>query len=84
MSCINGCLFERSISHSPCILCISCDPKSDKGPFQPTGGDSLSSLQQNIQIKGVDYHLDDVTFANDNHFCSISLDPVSHRDLNVL
>ena len=71
------------MSHSPCILSISYDPDSDKGPFQLTGVDSLSSLQQNIQMRGVDYHLGAVIFANGNHFCSISVDPVPHGNLNV-
>ena len=57
VSCNNEHLFERTISQTPCIFCISCDPKSDKGPFQPTGVDSLSSLQQNILTRGVDYFL---------------------------
>ena len=34
-------------------------------------------------MRGVDYHLGAVIFANGNHFCSISLNPVPHRDLNV-
>ena len=65
------------------MLCISCDPNSDKDLFQLTGVGSLSTLQQNIQIRGVDYHLGAVIFANVNHFCSIFLDPVPRVDLNV-
>ncbi len=34
-------------------------------------------------MMGVDYCLGAVIFANGNYFCSISLDPVPHRDLNV-
>ena len=80
--CKNKRFFERTISHSPCILHISCDPNRDKDLFQPTEVDSLS-LQLDIQMRGDDYHLGDVIFTNRDNFHSISLDPISHGGVNV-
>ena len=48
-----------------------------------TGVDSLSSLQPNIQIQGVHYQLGAVMFADKNHFCSLTVDPIPQVDLNI-
>lgn len=44
LHCKNECPYELTIKHSPHILYISCDIRSDKGPFEMTGADSLLSL----------------------------------------
>ena len=81
--CKNKHFYEIKIQQSPCILCISCDPNSGKDQFQPTGVDWLSSLQQNIQMRGVEYCLGAMILSNGNYFCSIVLDPSPLGDLNI-
>ncbi len=79
----NVFFYEITIQQSPCILCISCDPNSGNDQFQPTGVDLLSSLQQNIQMRGVEYHLGAMILSNENHFCSIVLDPIPLGDIKI-
>ena len=81
--CKNKRFYKITIQWSPCILCISCDPNSGNDPFQPTGVDLLLSLQQNIQMRGVEYCLGAMILSNGNHFCSIVLDPIPLENLNI-
>ena len=76
-------LYESIIREPhPWILCVSSPYASDI-EHGHTGVDSLSSLERNIQIRGVHYHLGAVMFANDSHFCSIAVDPIPQGDVNI-
>ena len=73
-------LYESIITElHPWILCVYI---SNLKPGH-TGVDLLSSLRQNIQIRGVHYQLGAVMFADENHFYSLAVDPISQGDLNI-
>lgn len=81
--CRNKCYQESKLQRHPAILSIHTKIATDTAPMEPTGVSSLSSLQKEIQIHDVVYHLGAVIFGNGDHFCSITLDPNLGGDLNV-
>jgi len=67
---------------APWILSFVCDPTwgviSD-----PTGVESLSSLQSSVTFGMYCYSLATVLFGDNCHFCSILVDPNPGGDLNI-
>jgi hypothetical protein len=84
ITCNNPCQHEIIVTSTsaPWILNFVCDPTcgiiSD-----PTGVDSLSSLQHSVTFGGYHYSLAAVLFADGGHFCSIVVDPNPGGDLSI-